>query len=363
MGVAWCSLPFLPIHDTPFLLHPLYLPETSRRQWSKLDLYRSCVTIVQILYLDSPAMDNQDLYRIGTVASLTGISVERLRAWERRYDLSPAHKAGKTRFYSRSQLDRLKLIKHLIDRGQPISSLASLNTEQLLARIDEDEAPGRQIEVAHRPRVGLIGPNLLTLEHQAGQQPRDLRLDVIARWANMDAFMAEQGGVEEPQVVILQNPVLSQQPIDLITEVFPNTRIVAIYQFASANTVSAIQNDGTPTLKWPVGWSEIEHTAIVELGLPGKATSTVPRRFSDEELIAIAAETEDPTNCVQYLIEAVHQLNGFNLYADDAAHAADWAGPYTQLGIEASQARHVLENALADFLAEQSGSEQNLYKI
>ena len=49
----------------------------------------------------------EDLYRIGTVAQITQISVERLRAWERRYGLAPAHRAGKTRFYSASQLARL----------------------------------------------------------------------------------------------------------------------------------------------------------------------------------------------------------------------------------------------------------------
>jgi hypothetical protein len=61
---------------------------------------------------------DDDLYRIGTVAGLTGVSVERLRAWDRRYGLAPAHRAGKTRFYNRAQLERLKRIKQLIDEGQ-----------------------------------------------------------------------------------------------------------------------------------------------------------------------------------------------------------------------------------------------------
>ena len=69
---------------------------------------------------------DDDLYRIGTIANLTGIAVERLRAWERRYGLEPAHKAGKTRFYSRAQLERLQLIKRLIDQGHPISTLVAL---------------------------------------------------------------------------------------------------------------------------------------------------------------------------------------------------------------------------------------------
>ena len=80
---------------------------------------------------------NEDqLYRIGTVASLTGLSVERLRAWERRYNLSPAHKSGRTRFYNKTQLDRFKLIKRLIDLGHPISSLVELEIDQLEARLE-----------------------------------------------------------------------------------------------------------------------------------------------------------------------------------------------------------------------------------
>ena len=54
-----------------------------------------------------------DFYRIGSVAALTGIAVERLRAWERRHDFSPAHKRGRTRFYSAQQLEKLKKIKLL----------------------------------------------------------------------------------------------------------------------------------------------------------------------------------------------------------------------------------------------------------
>ena len=95
----------------------------------------------------------QNLYRIGTVSSLTGISVERLRAWERRYDLSPAHKSGKTRYYSRAQLERLRLVKHLIDLGQPISSLATLSTDQLKSRIDDHNPAAKRLDVVRKPAV------------------------------------------------------------------------------------------------------------------------------------------------------------------------------------------------------------------
>ena len=80
-------------------------------------------------------MTETELYRIGTVAKLTGISVECLRAWERRHGLEPAERDGRTRYYSRSQLQRLQTIKTLTEAGHPISSLVELSSEQLDARI------------------------------------------------------------------------------------------------------------------------------------------------------------------------------------------------------------------------------------
>ena len=140
-----------------------------------------------------------DLYRIGTVASLTEISVERLRAWERRYGLQPAHRLGKTRFYNLEQVERLKKMKRLIDDGHPISSLAPLSDEQLNDRI------AAQRNLAIRPAsTGLIGPNLLVLEQQ---QDDTSRIDIRARWANMDAFMSDQHGAETLDVIVVQLPV------------------------------------------------------------------------------------------------------------------------------------------------------------
>ncbi len=293
------------------------------------------------MYPDNP----DDLYRIGTVASLTGISVERLRAWERRYNLSPAHKAGKTRFYSKDQLERLKLIKHLIDQGQPISSLAPLNHEQLAQRISEQ--PRERVIVAlQAPTVGLIGPNLLVLEQQASKADSRQRIEVVSRWANMDAFYAEQSGTVQPSVLIMQVPVLSMQHIEKTKEIYPDAKLITIYQFATADMISRVQQAATPTLKWPVSWAEIEHTALSEGGLPARAGRTTPRRYSDEELIAIAANSEDPTGCPEHLVEAINQLNAFAAFTSQCAPAQERGDLYLRVHADTTQARAQLELAL-----------------
>ncbi len=162
----------------------------------------------------------------------------------------------------------------------------------------------------------------------------------------MDAFIAEQSSTDDPQVLILQLPVLNLQAIETAREMLPSAKIVAIYQFATAEMVSAVQHSGSPTLKWPVSWSEVEHTAVSEAGLPARAGRIVPRRYSDEELIAIAAQSEDPTHCPEYLIEAINQLNAFTAYAGDCSQSMEDTQAYLRVQADASQARAQLELAL-----------------
>jgi DNA-binding transcriptional MerR regulator len=66
-------------------------------------------------------------YRIKSVAALTGISAATLRAWERRYDLvSPERTAGGYRTYSDDDVERLRRVKTLVDRGFKVSEAIAL---------------------------------------------------------------------------------------------------------------------------------------------------------------------------------------------------------------------------------------------
>ncbi|MFW6093331.1 MAG: MerR family transcriptional regulator [Pseudomonadota bacterium] len=288
---------------------------------------------------------DDDLYRIGTIASITGIAVERLRAWERRYGLEPAHKAGKTRFYSRDQLERLTLFKRLIDQGHPISTLVDLTDEQL----EERASRGRQVRL-QPARAGLIGANLLVLEQQ---QSEASRLDVHARWANLDAFVNDRTGTDVLEVVVAQLPVLLTTAIDRIARRQPGARIIAIYQFATPGHLAAVQELGVPTLKWPCAWEEIEHAAAATAGLPLRAARAAGRRFTDEELIAIAASSADGHGCPGHLVELISSLNAFAEFslacADETAGEDDDPGRaalYERVHTDATQARAQLELAL-----------------
>ncbi|MEM7079496.1 MAG: MerR family transcriptional regulator [Pseudomonadota bacterium] len=295
-------------------------------------------------------LDNRDLYRIGTVASLTGISVERLRAWERRYNLSPAHKAGKTRFYSRDQLERLKLIKRLIDQGQPISTLATLDSEQLRGRLELDEKVIPIGAGAEPPQVGLIGANLLGLEQRVARAAQPQRLDVVARWSNLEAFETELEHLPELAAIVLQLPTLSSQPIDLIKDILPDVDVFVVYQFATSQMISSLTAEGVELARWPLSWREIEHSVIRQRGFHQPGRHMVPRRYSDEELIAIAAGSTDPSRCIDYFVESIHQLNALASFTEECQENLADPERYQQPFIDITQARAQLETALGALL-------------
>ncbi|MEO0578615.1 MAG: MerR family transcriptional regulator, partial [Pseudomonadota bacterium] len=59
-----------------------------------------------------------DAYSIGAVARLTGISTHALRIWERRYGTVVARRTETgRRIYSRRDVEKLSLLKLLVDHG------------------------------------------------------------------------------------------------------------------------------------------------------------------------------------------------------------------------------------------------------
>ena len=304
------------------------------------------------LAIERAPHDADDLYRIGTVAKLTGISVERLRAWERRYAMLPARREGRTRFYSRDQVERLKKMHALIERGHPISSLVDLTSEQLDARLTSRTTEATTSQVA---TVGLVGPNLLVMEQQQNEAPR---VATAARWANLDAFAEDPlDTTPELDALVVQIPVLALETIEFIGKKLPSARLVLLYQFATAAQIEAAQTAGHPTIRWPATWLEIEQACALTTGAPLRAARSAPSRFTDEELIAIASTSQDTSGLPQHLVDLITQLNAFCEFALDCADQstlqasdAPSARLYEQLHNDTTHARAQLELALEAFV-------------
>jgi len=69
---------------------------------------------------------------VKAAAQLAGVSEHTLRAWERRYQaVSPGRSGTGRRFYSLEEVERVRMLQRLVDRGHSISSVANLSDPQL----------------------------------------------------------------------------------------------------------------------------------------------------------------------------------------------------------------------------------------
>lgn len=88
-------------------------------------------------------------YPIRAVARMTGISVDTLRAWERRYEAVRPARNDRGRLYSDDDVARLQKLSALVKRGHAIGTIAGLDDRALDGLLDG--------EAAHAPEPGLPG--------------------------------------------------------------------------------------------------------------------------------------------------------------------------------------------------------------
>jgi len=99
---------------------------------------------------------NEPRHPIQVVARRTGLSVDVIRVWERRYGVvSPHRSSAQRRLYSDADIRKLSLLHRATQAGRRISDLAGLDVSEILALLSEDRA--------HQPGV-------LTAEKTAKQK-------------------------------------------------------------------------------------------------------------------------------------------------------------------------------------------------
>ncbi len=102
--------------------------------------------------------------RIGELAARTGLSIDRIRVWERRYRLvSPIRSAGGFRLYSEEDLQLLLAMRDLVEAGVPASEAARRVRAEYASGAHGALRRGPIAEAARRLREALDAWN----EHEA----------------------------------------------------------------------------------------------------------------------------------------------------------------------------------------------------
>jgi MerR family transcriptional regulator, light-induced transcriptional regulator len=141
-------------------------------------------------------------YPIRAAARLTGVSVDTLRAWERRYEAVTPTRSRRGRLYSEADVARLQHLGALVRRGHAIGTIANLSDDELARLL---EAPGKPPAAGeHQVGAADLSPFVAALDrydrdvvesllnrHATVLPPRDLVFGVVmpllrelgTRWA------------------------------------------------------------------------------------------------------------------------------------------------------------------------------------
>lgn len=102
-------------------------------------------------------------FKVGTLASMTGLGIPTLRNWERRYGLlRPQRMASGHRLYTMDDLTTLRRVKALLNDGRPIGEIAALGRETLLDDGARSGSPPPQPNLLeHVGRMGEAIPHMM----------------------------------------------------------------------------------------------------------------------------------------------------------------------------------------------------------
>lgn len=317
-------------------------------------------------------------FGIGAVSRLTGIPMDTLRIWERRYGAIKPMRAGRNRrFYSREDISRLILIKQLVDRGNPVSSVVRLGAEELTQKLSaytelelkKEFTP--EFEVLDRPAKVLILGDALPYQILYWL-PSLSNLELLghkASYAEFESLVLK----DEYDLLILEFPTIESAELERIRELGQRAgfaRILVVYAFASKTFTQQLSKLAVNSIRAPVSPRQLDeycHAWMVGVALQNRDFKTLSidddvkeRRYNGEVLAAIAEyRTTVECECPQHLVDLLSRISAFEQYslgcenrneADAALHAElhRYAGRVRTLLEEAMDIMIVAENIQLD---------------
>ena len=302
---------------------------------------------------ESASTDGSPSYRSGVAARLAGLSVETLRVWERRYGVSDTERSPRgQRLYSAQQVNRLRMLKALVDQGHPIGLIAGLSWEQLH---DLSNVNANPVAKPDGPiRVALIGPSLSGRVAAGGRD--SLQLDVRHSSATLEQALPHLPG-SECEVLVLELSELDESAPPSIAQArgAANAKaVVVLYRFSPSAIIRQLRIENCTVARVPSDPAEI--VALCVTALAGqravlKEDINIPvaaPRFDEGALATLAtASNKLGCECPRHLAELLLMVGSFERYsAQCALRNPEDAQLHQELGRSAGQARGILEQAM-----------------
>ena len=329
--------------------------------------------------MDSP---EDEFFEIAAVARLTGISSHVLRVWERRYGVVEPHRSdSKRRHYSREDIQRLSLLKTLVDNGHAIGTIAKLGTNQLEerlshaldARVSDDSLEA--VAAAGVCRAVVIG----TKVRQAVRTATDVTpaLRIVGEFVSAEELLSTLRPGSADLLILERDTVFPEDLVEIQSLVDQSRvrRAILVYQFAREDTIQPLDIKRITALRAPVDAAEIQLACIADIqlalrsGRPQGERSRAgdeppplrpdgeipPRMFTDEQLMRVSKiSSVVKCECPQHLASLLASLVAFERYSEQCEdrNEAD-AVLHAYLHRTTAEARLSMERALAEVLTQE----------
>ena len=308
--------------------------------------------------IEPPNQETEPTYRSGTAARLAGIAVDTLRMWERRYQVvGPQVSPRGHRRYAATDVDRLALIKALVDLGHSIGTIAHLPA----AKLHELRAELATLPSATQPRaressivrVAIVGEALAA--RAAAVAARFPRLQIVGTCTDREHAAGALRDVAA-DLLAIELPALREDAVefvDALAAAVGARRAVVSYRFGTEAAVRELRRRGHAVARAPVDLAEIESLGAALPGAPESAAAppvTAPSapRFDERTLAQLAQiSTTVRCECPRHLVDLLLSLRAFELYSAECENRspAD-AELHRHLGRVAGSARALFEEAL-----------------
>ncbi|MGI9211433.1 MAG: MerR family transcriptional regulator [Methylococcaceae bacterium] len=316
--------------------------------------------------------EEEPTFGINTASRMTGIPVDTLRMWERRYDaVMPKRTADNKRRYTASDIARLRLFKNLVDLGHSIGSVARLPLDALNERLqihaDMQEPSGDfGMETESKIHVLVYGDEL---PYQVSAWTEQFnQLDIIGTHSVYADF--EQAAYRRPvDVLVVQCPSLHGDTeikcLDLMQK-SGAVSMVVVYTYAPSRVLERLHQQGMVALRTPVTAESLEQACRLAVNQDSSMPSLkhnpwaviteeapIPaRRFSSEHLSAVTMLSDRVRcECPLHLVDLIQRLAAFEAYSADCENRnLEDAVLHAHLNRMAGRARSMAEEALERWL-------------
>jgi MerR family transcriptional regulator, light-induced transcriptional regulator len=305
-------------------------------------------------------------FKSGVAARLAGIPVETLRVWERRYGITGnSSEGGAHRLYDQEDIDRLAMLKRLVDLGQSIGTIAHLDAPSL-QRVQSSllSLPKTTLEQrSDQPtRVALIGSVLGSEIFKAALRSENV---VIAAQANSLAQLKALESIGSADVIFVEVPTLLDNTASEVEETVKPLgveKVVLFYRFAPNALIRRLRSSGYSVVRMPFDAQEVvllcsallkrERPGVSRNVYPDTTEDRSPPKFSTETLLRLTqVKSGVYCECPSQLAELLMNVMAFERYsAQCASQTPEDAALHGRLEAEAAKVRKILENSITDVI-------------